>query len=60
MLPHCGRARCDSTTRGAVMFSLEILEDLKATVLGVVLNGVDLREEYYSYGVKDYASYAAK
>ena len=53
-------ARCDSTTRGAVMFSLEILEDLKATVLGVVLNGVDLREEYYSYGVKDYASYAAK
>jgi polysaccharide biosynthesis transport protein len=53
-------ARCDSTTRGAVMFSLEILEDLKATVLGVVLNGVDLREEYYSYGVKDYPSYAAK
>ena len=37
-------ARCDSTTRGAVMFSLEILENLKATVLGVVLNGVDLKE----------------
>jgi capsular exopolysaccharide synthesis family protein len=53
-------ARCDSTTRGAVMFSLEILENLKATVLGVVLNGVDLQEEYYSYGMKDYASYAAK
>jgi polysaccharide biosynthesis transport protein len=50
-------ARCDSTTRGAVMFSLEILEDLKANVLGVVLNGVDLKAEYYSYGMKDYASY---
>jgi polysaccharide biosynthesis transport protein len=53
-------ARCDSTTRGAVQFSLEILENLKATVLGVVLNGVDLKEEYYSYGLKDYASYTAK
>ena len=53
-------ARCDSTSRGAVMFSLEILENLKATVLGVVLNGVDLKEEYYSYGMKDYGSYATK
>ena len=53
-------ARCDSTTRGAVMFSLEILEDLKATVLGVVLNGVDLKAEYYSYGMKNYGSYATK
>jgi Mrp family chromosome partitioning ATPase len=53
-------ARCDSTTRGAVMFSLEILEDLKATVLGVVLNGVDLKAEYYAYGMKDYGSYATK
>jgi hypothetical protein len=42
------------------MFSLEILEDLKATVLGVVLNGVDLKEEYYGYGIKDYGSYATK
>lgn len=53
-------ARCDSTTRGAVLFSLEILEDLKATVLGVVLNGVDLKAEYYSYGMKNYGSYATK
>jgi capsular exopolysaccharide synthesis family protein len=53
-------ARCDSTTRGAVMFSLEILEDLKATVLGVVLNGVDLKAEYYTYGMKNYGAYAAK
>jgi hypothetical protein len=42
------------------MFSLEILENLKATVLGVVLNGVDLKEEYYSYGMKNYGSYATK
>jgi capsular exopolysaccharide synthesis family protein len=53
-------ARCDSTTRGAVMFSLEILEDLKATVLGVVLNGVDLKAEYYAYGMKNYGAYAGK
>jgi polysaccharide biosynthesis transport protein len=53
-------ARCDSTTRGAVMFSLEILEDMRATILGVVLNGVDLKAEFYSYGMKDYASYATK
>jgi capsular exopolysaccharide synthesis family protein len=53
-------ARCDTTTRGAISWSLEILEELKATVLGVVLNGVDLNAEYYSYGMKDYASYAAK
>jgi capsular exopolysaccharide synthesis family protein len=53
-------ARCDSTTRGAAMFSLEILEDLKATVLGVVLNGVDLKAEYYSYGMKDYGCYVDK
>jgi capsular exopolysaccharide synthesis family protein len=52
--------RCDSTTRGAVTFTLDILEDLKATVLGVVLNGVDLKAEYYSYGMKDYGSYARK
>jgi Mrp family chromosome partitioning ATPase len=52
--------RCDSTTRGAVTFTLEILDDLKATVLGVVLNGVDLKAEYYSYGMKDYGSYAGK
>jgi succinoglycan biosynthesis transport protein ExoP len=53
-------ARCDSTTRGAVIFSLEILEGLKAKVLGVVLNGVDLKAEYYSYGMKDYGKYAVK
>jgi capsular exopolysaccharide synthesis family protein len=52
--------RCESTERTAVTFSLDILEDLKANVLGVVLNGVDLKEEYYSYGMKNYGSYVAK
>jgi capsular exopolysaccharide synthesis family protein len=52
--------RCESTERTAVTFSLDILEDLKANVLGVVLNGVNLKEEYYSYGMKNYGSYAAK
>jgi capsular exopolysaccharide synthesis family protein len=51
-------ARCNTTTRGAITSSLEILEDLKAPILGVVLNGVDLNAEYYSYGVKEYPSYA--
>jgi len=51
-------ARCNTTTRGAITSSLEILEDLKAPILGVVLNGVDLDAEYYSYGVKEYPSYA--
>ena len=52
--------RCDATARSAVTFSLDILEDLQASVLGVVLNGVNLKEEYYSYGMKNYGSYAAK
>jgi capsular exopolysaccharide synthesis family protein len=52
--------RCESTTRNAITFSMDILDDLKATVLGVVLNGVDLKEEYYSYGMKHYAAYATK
>jgi succinoglycan biosynthesis transport protein ExoP len=51
-------ARCNTTTRGAMTSSLEILEDLKAPILGVVLNGVDLNAEYYSYGVGKYPSYA--
>ncbi|HTC61992.1 MAG TPA: polysaccharide biosynthesis tyrosine autokinase [Candidatus Saccharimonadales bacterium] len=52
--------RCDCTARSAVTFSLDILEDLKANVLGVVLNGVDLKQEYYSYGMKNYDSYVSK
>ena len=54
-------ARCDSTTRGAVMFSsLKFWKTYRPQFLGVVLNGVDLKEEYYSYGMKDYGSYATK
>jgi len=53
-------ARCNTTTRGAMTSSLEILEDLKAPILGIVLNGVDLDAEYYSYGVKEYPNYASK
>lgn len=53
-------ARCDSTTRGAITWSLEILEELKGRVLGVVLNGVDLDAEFYSYGFKGYGNYIAK
>jgi len=47
--------RCSATTRRAIVWSLEILEDLHAPVLGLVLNGINLNFEYYSYGVKDYA-----
>lgn len=46
--------RCSATTRRAMLWSLEILEELRAPVLGLVLNGVNLQAEYYSYGVKDY------
>lgn len=47
--------RCSATTRRAVAWSLEILEDVHAPVLGLVLNGINLQFEYYSYGVKNYA-----
>ena len=48
-------ARCNTTTRRAVLLGLEILEELRAKTIGVVLNGVDLKSEYYSYGAADYA-----
>jgi polysaccharide biosynthesis transport protein len=52
--------RCSETTRRAMMWSLEILEGLRAPVLGLVLNGVNLQAEYYFYGMKDgYGSKAA-
>lgn len=50
-------ARCSATTRRALMWSLEILEELDAPVLGIVLNGVDLDSEYYAYGINGYSSY---
>ncbi|HWG58392.1 MAG TPA: polysaccharide biosynthesis tyrosine autokinase [Candidatus Acidoferrales bacterium] len=43
-------ARSGATTRQAMSLSAEILKELRAPVLGVVLNGVDLKSEYYWYG----------
>jgi succinoglycan biosynthesis transport protein ExoP len=43
-------ARCSSTTRKAMMRSMEILEEARGSVLGVVLNGANLHSEYYAYG----------
>lgn len=43
-------ARAGTTTRQALSLSTEILRELRVPVLGVVLNGVDLKTEYYWYG----------
>ncbi len=43
-------ARCSSTTRKAMVRSMEILEEARGSVLGVVLNGANLHSEYYAYG----------
>ena len=43
-------ARSGTTTRQALGLSTEILRELRVPVLGVVLNGVDLKTEYYWYG----------
>jgi polysaccharide biosynthesis transport protein len=43
-------ARCSTTTRKAMMRSMEILEEARGSVLGVVLNGANLHSEYYAYG----------
>ena len=44
-------ARSSATTRRAMVWSIELLEEVHAPLLGIVLNGVDLQSEYYSYGV---------
>jgi len=43
-------ARCSSTTRKAMLRSMEILDEARGSVLGVVLNGANLSSEYYAYG----------
>jgi polysaccharide biosynthesis transport protein len=43
-------ARSGTTTRQAIGLSTEILRELRVPVLGVVLNGVNLKSEYYWYG----------
>jgi capsular exopolysaccharide synthesis family protein len=42
-------APCGSTTRQAMIWSAEMLAEIHAPVLGVVLNGVDLDSGYYGY-----------
>ncbi len=43
-------ARCSTTTRKAMTRSMEILDEARGSVLGVVLNGANLHSEYYAYG----------
>jgi capsular exopolysaccharide synthesis family protein len=43
-------ARSSTTTRRAMMWSIDILEELNASLLGIVLNGVNLESDYYGYG----------
>lgn len=43
-------ARSGTTTRQAIGLSTEILKELRVPVLGIVLNGVNLKSEYYWYG----------
>jgi polysaccharide biosynthesis transport protein len=47
-------ARSSSTTKKGLLWGMEILEEIHAPVLGIVLNGVDLQSEYYSYGTPKY------
>ena len=47
-------ARYGSTTREAMVWSAETLAEVDAPVLGVVLNGVDLKSECYWYGSYKY------
>ncbi len=53
-------ARTSATTRRALMWSIELLEEVHAPVLGVVLNGVNLQSEYYAYGVESSPAKSAK
>jgi polysaccharide biosynthesis transport protein len=47
-------AKSSSTTKKGLTWGMEILEEIHAPVLGIVLNGVDLASEYYSYGTRKY------
>jgi succinoglycan biosynthesis transport protein ExoP len=53
-------ARSGATTRQAVGLASDILKEIHAPILGVVLNGVDLKSEYYSYGYYGRGKYEAK
>lgn len=48
-------AKSSSTTKKGLSWGMQILEEIHAPVLGIVLNGVDLQSEYYSYGTPKYS-----
>jgi succinoglycan biosynthesis transport protein ExoP len=50
-------ARCGMTTRQAILRSTELLFELRAPVLGVVLNGVDIAAPDYHYYQFGYTGY---
>jgi tyrosine-protein kinase Etk/Wzc len=54
-------ARSGVTDRGAIAYALEQLAAVRAPVLGVVLNDIDVRKDrfYGSYGLASYERYAA-
>lgn len=52
--------RSGTTTRQAAGLASEILKEIHAPILGVVLNGVDLKSEYYSYGYYGHGKYEVK
>jgi tyrosine-protein kinase Etk/Wzc len=55
-------ARSGVTDRGAIAYALEQLAAVRAPVLGVVLNDIDVRKDRYygSYGMASYERYAAE
>jgi capsular exopolysaccharide synthesis family protein len=42
--------KCSATTRRALNWTINILEDVRQQILGVVLNGVDLAADHDGYG----------
>jgi polysaccharide biosynthesis transport protein len=48
-------ARSSETTRKAVMWSMELLQESHPPFFGIVLNDVNLESEYYSYGADRYS-----
>ena len=55
-------ARSGVTDRGAVSYAFEQLAAVRATVLGLVLNDIDVRKDRYygSYGLASYEKYASE
>jgi tyrosine-protein kinase Etk/Wzc len=55
-------ARSGVTDRGAIVYALEQVAAVRAPVLGMVLNDIDVRKDRYygSYGLASYERYAAQ